>query len=98
MNLLAFLSNLAGPDLIVILLIILVLFGAKRLPELARGMGQAMREFHKAKEDLTTELHHADKPAATNVTVASAEAPIAGPTSSRPLVPRTVNSDLERLA
>ncbi|PYJ60517.1 MAG: twin-arginine translocase TatA/TatE family subunit, partial [Verrucomicrobia bacterium] len=39
--------NLAGPDLIVILLIILVLFGAKKLPELARGMGQAVKEFQK---------------------------------------------------
>ncbi|PZR75556.1 MAG: twin-arginine translocase TatA/TatE family subunit, partial [Chthoniobacterales bacterium] len=40
--------NLAGPDLIVILLIVLVLFGAKKLPELARGMGQAVKEFQKA--------------------------------------------------
>ena len=48
MNLLASFMNLAGPDLIVILLIILVLFGAKKLPELARGMGQAVKEFQKA--------------------------------------------------
>jgi sec-independent protein translocase protein TatA len=34
---------------LVILLIILVLYGAKKLPELARGMGQAVREFQKAK-------------------------------------------------
>src|SRR5207244_8214902 len=45
MSLLASFMNLAGPDLIVILLIVLVLFGAKKLPELARGMGQAVREF-----------------------------------------------------
>ena len=44
--------NLGGPDLIVILLIVLVLFGAKELPGLARGIGQAMKEFQKAKEDL----------------------------------------------
>ena len=42
MSLLASFMNLAGPDLIVILLIILVLFGAKKLPELARGMGGDM--------------------------------------------------------
>jgi len=48
--------NLAGPDLIVLLLIVLVLFGAKRLPDLARGMGQAMKEFQKAKDDLSHEL------------------------------------------
>ncbi len=42
---LASFMNLAGPGLIVILLIILVLFGAKKLPELARGMGQWNRKF-----------------------------------------------------
>ena len=62
MTLLAFLSNLGGPDLILILLIILVLFGAKKLPELARGMGQAMREFQKAKDEVSDELHGAGKP------------------------------------
>ncbi len=61
MNLLASFMNLAGPDLIVILLIILVLFGAKKLPELARGMGQAVKEFQKAKDEFSDELHKAAK-------------------------------------
>ena len=61
MTLLASFMNLAGPDLIVILLIILVLFGAKKLPELARGMGQAVKEFQKAKDDFNDELHKAGK-------------------------------------
>jgi sec-independent protein translocase protein TatA len=56
MTFLASLMNFGGPDLIVILLIVLVLFGAKRLPDLARGMGQAMKEFQKAKDDLSHEL------------------------------------------
>jgi sec-independent protein translocase protein TatA len=56
MTFLASLMNLGGPDLIVILLIVLVLFGAKRLPDLARGMGQAMKEFQKAKDDFSHEL------------------------------------------
>ena len=59
MSLLASFMNLAGPDLIVILLIILVLFGAKKLPELARGMGQAVKEFQKAKDEFNDELHKA---------------------------------------
>jgi sec-independent protein translocase protein TatA len=71
--------NLAGPDLIVILLIILVLFGAKKLPELARGMGQAVREFQKAKDEFADELHKAGKtetPAAQpNVQQAQATVP-----------------------
>lgn len=59
MMFLASFMNLAGPDLIVILLIVLVLFGAKKLPELARGMGQAVKEFQKAKDEFSDELHKA---------------------------------------
>ena len=67
--------NLAGPDLIVILLIILVLFGAKKLPELARGMGQAVREFQKAKDEFTDELNKAGKPEEPTVRPAQANVP-----------------------
>lgn len=63
MNLLALLSNFGGPDLIIILLIVLVLFGAKKLPELAKGMGQAVKEFQKAKDEFSDELHNAGKTA-----------------------------------
>ena len=59
MSILASLLNLGGPDLIWILLLILLLFGAKKLPELARGMGQAIKEFQKAKDEFTDELHKA---------------------------------------
>ena len=62
MNLLASFANLGGPDLIVILLIVLVLFGAKKLPELAKGMGQAVKEFQKAKDEFNDELHNAGNP------------------------------------
>jgi sec-independent protein translocase protein TatA len=69
MSLMASFMNLAGPDLIVILLIILVLFGAKKLPELARGMGSAIKEFQKAKDEFTDELHTAGKTDATKPNV-----------------------------
>jgi sec-independent protein translocase protein TatA len=49
----AFISNLMGPDMILILVAVTLLFGAKKLPELAKGMGQAMREFSKAKNEIT---------------------------------------------
>lgn len=42
---------------ILILLIVLVLFGAKRLPELARSLGQSMNEFRKAKDEFEREIH-----------------------------------------
>ena len=44
--------NLMGPDMIVILLIVLLLFGAKKLPELARGMGRAVQEFSAARDEI----------------------------------------------
>src|ERR1041384_4889856 len=59
MDFLASFMNLGGPDLLIILLIVLVLFGAKKLPELARGLGQAIKEFQKAKDEFTDELHKA---------------------------------------
>ena len=48
--------NLMGPDMMVILLIVLLLFGAKKLPELARGMGRAVKEFSAAKDEIEKEL------------------------------------------
>ena len=52
----ASLLNFAGPDMIVILLIVLLLFGAKKLPELARGMGRAVKEFGAARDEIEREL------------------------------------------
>jgi sec-independent protein translocase protein TatA len=49
-----------GPtEWVLILAIVLVLFGAKKLPELARGLGQGMNEFRKVREEFDKELHHA---------------------------------------
>jgi sec-independent protein translocase protein TatA len=49
---LASILNFAGPDMIVILLIVLLLFGSKKLPELARGMGRAVKEFGAARDEI----------------------------------------------
>ncbi|CAN5603950.1 hypothetical protein BH20VER3_BH20VER3_01410 [soil metagenome] len=76
MSLLALLSNFGGPDLIIILLIILVLFGAKKLPELAKGMGQAVKEFQKAKDEFSDELHNAGKTPAEKPDVRQADATV----------------------
>src|SRR3954447_24490140 len=51
---LATFGNLAGFDGIFIFMVLLLLFGAKKLPELAKGLGSAVREFSKAKD----EIHH----------------------------------------
>jgi sec-independent protein translocase protein TatA len=45
-----------GPELIVVLLIVVLLFGANKLPKLARSSGQAMGEFKKGREEIEEEL------------------------------------------
>ena len=52
----ASIMNLMGPDMMVVLLIVLLLFGAKKLPELARGMGRAVKEFGAARDEVEREL------------------------------------------
>jgi sec-independent protein translocase protein TatA len=53
--------NLAGGDGLIIFIIILLLFGAKKLPELARGLGSAVREFSKAKDEIEHEITRASE-------------------------------------
>ncbi len=50
--------NFAGPDMMIILLIVFLLFGAKKLPELARGMGKAVKEFSAARDEIEKGLSH----------------------------------------
>lgn len=48
--------GLGGQELIFIMLIILLLFGAKKIPELARGLGKGIREFKDATKDVKSEI------------------------------------------
>jgi len=45
----------SGPELLVVVFVIVLLFGAKKLPELARGIGQGIREFRKAANDKSSD-------------------------------------------
>lgn len=45
-----------GPELIIILLVLVLLFGANKIPKLARSTGQAMGEFQKGRQELNEEL------------------------------------------
>ena len=54
-----FFAWLNGWEIVALLAVILVLFGARKLPELARGLGQGIREFKKATREVTDELQHA---------------------------------------
>ena len=49
--------GLGAQELLLILVIILVLFGAKRIPEIARGLGKSMTEFKKGVRSVDAELH-----------------------------------------
>jgi sec-independent protein translocase protein TatA len=51
--------NLGGGEILLILAIALILFGGKKLPELARGLGQGIREFKKATGNASEEMRHA---------------------------------------
>jgi sec-independent protein translocase protein TatA len=48
-------------EMIVILVVVLILFGSKQLPDLARGLGKAMRELKKATDDVKKELDLSDE-------------------------------------
>lgn len=49
-----------GPEWIIIFVVVLLLFGAKKIPELARGLGKSMGEFKKAREDFEREIKTAE--------------------------------------
>src|ERR1700686_481840 len=51
--------GLSGGELVMVLVAILILFGAKKIPEFAKGLGQGIKEFKKASSDVTNEFHNA---------------------------------------
>lgn len=54
-----FAAFLGGWEWVVVLVAVLMLFGAKRIPELAKGIGQGIREFKKAAREVTDEVNAA---------------------------------------
>lgn len=58
---LGFLGPIGGPEMIMIFVVILLLFGAKKLPELARGVGKSMGEFKKAREEFEREITRSEE-------------------------------------
>jgi sec-independent protein translocase protein TatA len=59
-------GNLGGGEILLILLFILIFFGAKKIPDLAQGLGKGIREFRKAardiQDDVEKEIKQVDKP------------------------------------
>ena len=50
--------NLGSTEILLIVLVILLLFGPSQIPKMARGFGQAIREFKKAQREISDELEH----------------------------------------
>ena len=53
-------GSIGTPELLMIMLVVLLLFGSKRLPELAKGIGKGIRQFRKAMDDVKDEIDISD--------------------------------------
>ena len=58
MHTLLFMSNIGGYEVLLIILVILIFFGAKKIPELARGLGKGIREFRDATSEIKNEIEN----------------------------------------
>ncbi len=61
MNLFVLLGAVGAWQVVVIIVVFLLLFGGKKIPELMKGLGEGMREFKKATSDLKSEMTPDDK-------------------------------------
>jgi sec-independent protein translocase protein TatA len=52
---------ISGQEIFIVLVVALILFGAKKLPDIARGIGKGMREFRKATDDIKREFNESTK-------------------------------------
>ena len=79
-----------GWEIILILAVVLILFGAKKLPELAKGLGTGIKEFKKATREVTDEVQKAgeETPAPQNQSAAKNPAPPAQTVSQSPPPPK----------
>jgi len=62
-NIFLFLGNLNMTELLVILGVVLLLFGGKKIPELMRGVGKGIREFNNARHSIEEEIKEGMKDA-----------------------------------
>lgn len=76
--------NLRGPEILILVLIILLLFGAKRLPDVARGLGRSLRIFKAETKEMQS-----DSPEATPDAPAAVEAPAPPATPAQAAAPAT---------
>lgn len=61
MDLLLFIGGLGGTEVMLILAVVLIFFGPKKIPELARGLGRGIREFKDATKEIKNEIEEGVK-------------------------------------
>jgi sec-independent protein translocase protein TatA len=69
------LGNIGPMEMVFLMIILLLIFGAKRLPELGSGLGKGIREFKKSMRDINSEIDRPDETKPIN------------PPAQRPAVP-----------
>jgi sec-independent protein translocase protein TatA len=76
--------DIGGPELMLILFIFLLLFGANKLPELAKGLGKSIKEFKKAASGVEAEVRRAmeEEPPPPKTAIA-----VQAPASDKPALP-----------
>jgi sec-independent protein translocase protein TatA len=74
--------NMGGGEILLILAVVLLLFGGKKLPELARGLGKGIRDFKDASEGVKREIHR-------NINVINADDEPANTETKETVVPKT---------
>lgn len=92
MNVMFGLFNLGGGEIILILALVLILFGAKKLPELAKGLGTGIKEFKKATREVTEEVSNAmdETPSTQKRLPSSTPAPTPTPEANQSQTAQTV--------
>ena len=62
MNTLLFLGNLGTPEIIIIAIVVLLLFGGKKIPELMKGLGKGINQFKRGMKEVEDEIKIDDTP------------------------------------
>jgi sec-independent protein translocase protein TatA len=78
-----FAAWLGGMEVVLILAVVLILFGAKKLPELAKGLGSGIKEFKKATREVTDEIQNST----TDATTTTPKTPAIGQSQAQPAQP-----------
>src|SRR5512141_204368 len=87
-----FAGMLGGWEIILILAVVLILFGAKKLPELAKGLGTGIKEFKKATREVSDEIQNAVDDTSAPTTAQRKLPPEGGQSQSEPTASQTSTS------